>query len=102
MLRVKPHEHSQLVGDVRIYAISPIYKYGYYFPNHTFLNVRRIDQSVVKEAYRGQLKETMTDLVTITKRASGLDSEQTKSLEHRKLLKIPTGMGETEERGDHR
>jgi hypothetical protein len=98
VFRCFPNEHSELVGDVKIYAISPIEKYGYYFPNHTFLNVRRIDASVVKEAFRGQVHETMKSLVEITRKSSGLDSEHTKNIEGRKLLKIPTSMGEQDER----
>ena len=98
VFRCSPNEHSQLVGDVKVYAISPIEKYGYFFPNNAFLNVRRIDQSVIKEAYRGQIHETMKDLVAITKKASGLDTEQSKMLEQRKLLQIPTSMSEQESR----
>jgi len=99
VIRCLPHEHTDLVGDVKIYAISPIEKYGYFWPNHTFLNVRRIDQSVVKEAYRGQIHEVMTDLVSITKKSAGLDSEQNKMIDQRKLLKIPSSLDETESRG---
>jgi hypothetical protein len=99
VFRCFPHEHSELVGDVKIYAISPIEKFGYYFPNHAFLNVRRIDESIIKEAYRGQIHEVMKDFVSITKKASGLDSEQMKAIEQRKLLKIPSAMEESESRG---
>lgn len=98
VFRCYPEEHSQLIGDVRIYAISPIFKYGYFFPNHIHLNIRRIDKSVVREAYRGELFETMKDLVTITKRSAGLDSDNTKALEQRKLLKIPSNFEEQESR----
>jgi hypothetical protein len=98
VLRCYPEEHSQLIGDIRVFAVSPILKYGYYFPNSAFLNVRRIDQSIIKEAWRGQIHETLKDLVAITKRASGLDSEQQKQLDYRKLLKIPTSTGESESR----
>jgi Ca2+/Na+ antiporter len=98
VFRCLPNEHSELVGDVKIYAISPIEKFGYFFPNHTFLNIRRIDVSVVKEAYRGQIFETFKDLSVITKKATGLDSDQMKSLENRKLLKIPSSMEEQETR----
>lgn len=98
VFRCLPNEHSELVGDVKIYAISPIEKYGYFFPNHTFLNIRRIDESIVREAYRGQLHEVMKDLVSITKRAVGLDAEHMKGIEDRRLLKIPTSMGEQEQR----
>lgn len=99
VFRCLPREHSELVGDVKIYAISPIEKYGYFFPNHTFLNVRRIDSSVVRECFRGQIFEVLKDMVSITKRASGLDSEHMKMTESRKLLKIPTQMSEQEDRG---
>lgn len=99
VFRCYPHEHSQLIGDVRIYAISPIVKYGYYFPNHTFLNIDRIDQSIIKEAHRGLVHEFLKNTVRITDRASGLDSEQKKELDFRKLLKIPSSLGEQESRG---
>lgn len=99
VFRCFPSEHSQLVGDVKIYAVSPIEKYGYFFPNNAHLDIRRIDDSIIKEAYRGQIHETMKDLVSITKKAAGLDTEQSKLLEQRKLLKIPTALEETESRG---
>jgi len=41
----------------------------------------------------------MKDLVAITKKAAGLDTEQSKLLEQRKLLKIPSSLDETESRG---
>lgn len=99
VFRCFPNEHSQLVGDVKIYAVSPIEKYGYFFPNNAHLDTRRIDESVIKECYRGQIHETLKDLVSITKKASGLDTEQSKLLEQRKLLKIPSSLEETETRG---
>ena len=99
VFRCFENEHSQLVGDVKIYAVSPIEKFGYFFPNNAHLDIRRIDESIIKEAYRGQIHETMKDLVAITKRAAGLDTEQSKMLEQRKLLKIPTSLEETETRG---
>lgn len=101
VFRCFPHEHSQLIGDVRVFAVSPIFKYGYFFPNSAFLNVRRIDQSIVKEAYRGLIHETLKDLVSITQRASGMDAEQRKQLEYRKLLKIPSSLSEEESRMQH-
>lgn len=98
VFRCLPHEHSELVGDVKIYAISPIEKYGYFFPNHVFLNIRRIDESIIKEAQRNLIHEIYKDLNTINKRAVGLDSEHNKSIEGRKLLKIPTSLGNDEEK----
>lgn len=99
VFRCYPSEHSQLVGDVRVFAVSPVFKYGYFFPNTAFINVRRIDASIVNEAYRGLIHETMKDLVRITQRATGMDAEQKKQLEYRKLLKIPSSLGSEEEKG---
>lgn len=96
VFRCFPEEHSQLVGDVKIYAVSPIEKFGYYFPNNAHLDINRIDQSVIRECFRGLVHETMKDLVSITKKASGLDTEQSKMLEQRKLLKIPSSLDDSE------
>lgn len=102
VIRCYPEEHSQLIGDVRVFCVSLIQKYGYFFPNRAFLDVERIDTSVTKEAYRGQLHEFLRDLVDVSKKASGLDSEHRKELESKKLLKIPSDLGQREERGDKR
>jgi len=98
VLRVLEDEHSQLIGDVKIYAVSLIQKYGYYWPNQAFLDVARIDTSIIREAWRGQIHEFLKDMVSIAKRSSGLDSDHRKSLEQRKLLKVPSPLGETETR----
>jgi hypothetical protein len=99
VFRCLPHEHSELVGDCKVYAISPVERFGYYFPNHVYLNVKRIDESVVKSAQRLLVHEIMKDLVTVTKLSMGLDSTHDKAIEGRKLLKIPTSLGSQEESG---
>jgi hypothetical protein len=100
VFRCFPEEHTQLIGDVKIRAITPVLKFGYYFPSHSFLDIERIDESIVKEASRGLIHEVMKDLVSITQKASGMDSSHEKSLEQRKLLKIPTELSQRQERGD--
>jgi len=99
VLRVLDDEHSQLVGDVKIYAVSMIKKFGYYWPNRAYLDIARIDHAIIKEAWRGHIHEFLKDEVAIARRAVGMDAQHQKALEERKLLKIPSPMGETESRG---
>lgn len=102
VLRTLEDEHSQLVGDVKIYAVSMIKKFGYYWPNRAHLDIARIDHSVIKEAWRGQVHEFLKSMVSINERASGLDADHRKDLENRKLLKIPSPLGEAESRQGNR
>jgi hypothetical protein len=99
VLRTLEDEHSQLVGDVKVYAVSMIKKFGYYWPNRGHLDIARIDTSIIREAWRGQIHQFLKDMVSINQRASGLDADHRKSLEERKLLKIPSPLGESQERG---
>jgi len=98
VLRLLEDEHSQLVGDVKVYAVSMLRKYGMYWPNRGHLDIARIDHAVIKEAWRGQIHEFLKDMVAINQRASGLDADHRKELENRKLLKLPNPMGEQETR----
>lgn len=99
VLRTLEDEHTQLVGDVKIYAVSMIKKFDYYWPNRAFLDTARIDISVIREAWRGHIHEFLSDEVAIARKSVGLDSGHQKDIESRKLLKIPTSMGEQERRG---
>lgn len=97
VLRTLEDEHSQLIGDVKVYGVSMIKKYGYYWPNRGHLDIARIDISVIREAWRGQIHQFLKDMVSITTNAVGLDSEYKKELDRRKLLKLPTPLGGQEE-----
>jgi heme/copper-type cytochrome/quinol oxidase subunit 4 len=99
VIRVLEDEHSPLIGDVRVYAIS-LYKSAanFLYPNRAHLDIARIDITVIREAWRGAIVEFLRDQVSLQKRASGLDSDHQKELENRKLLKIPAPMGEQESR----
>jgi len=98
VLRTLEDEHSQLIGDVKIYGVSMIKKYGYYFPNRGHLDIARIDIAIIREAWRGAVFQFLKDMVSINQRASGLDSEFKKDMDKRKLLKIPSPLGEEESR----
>lgn len=98
VLRTLEDEHSQLIGDVKVYGVSMLKKFEYYWPNRAHLDIARIDISVIREAWRGQIHEFLKDLVAINQRAVGMDSEHRKDIARRKLLKIPAPMGEPESR----
>lgn len=99
VLRVLEDEHSQLVGDVKIYAVSILAKFSYYWPNRAHLDIARIDVAVIREAWRGQVHQFLKDAVSIQQRAVGLDADHKKDIDNRKLLKIPSPMQNDEERG---
>jgi len=98
VLRTLEDEHSQLIGDVKVYGVSMVKKYDYYWPNRAHLDIARIDIGVIREAWRGQVHQFLKDMVSINQRAVGLDSEFKKDLDKRKLLKIPSPLGEQESR----
>ena len=98
VLRCFENEHSQLIGDVKIYAVSVIKKFEYLWPNRAHLDITRIDVSVIREAWRGLIHQYLKDSVSINQRAVGLDAEFKKELDKRKLLKIPSPLGESEGR----
>lgn len=100
VLRTLESEHSQLIGDVKVYGVSMLRKYGYYWPNRAHLDIVRIDIGVIREAWRGLIHQYLKDSVAINQRAVGLDSEYKKDLDMRKLLKLPMvgGAANEEER----
>lgn len=100
VLKTLEDEHSQLIGDVKVYGVSMVKKYDMYFPNRAYLDIVRIDISVIREAWRGLIHQYLKDSVAINQRAVGLDSEFKKDLDSRKLLKMPMmgGAAQEEER----
>ncbi|MBR9700910.1 hypothetical protein GOV11_03530 [Candidatus Woesearchaeota archaeon] len=97
VLRTLEDEHSQLIGDVKVYGVSMIKKYSTYFPNRAHLDIARIDIAIIREAWRGQIHQFLRDMVSITQNAVGLDAQYKKELDQRKLLKLPTPLGNQEE-----
>lgn len=97
VLRTLEDEHSQLIGDVKVYAVSLIRKFNLYYPNRSHLDIARIDIAVIREAWRGQVHQFLKDMSSITQNAVGLDAEYKKALDNRKLLKMPSPLGSEEE-----
>jgi len=98
VLRTLEDEHSQLIGDVKVYGVSILKKFSYYWPNRSHLDIARIDIGVIREAWRGQVHQFLKDAVAIQQRAVGLDSEFKKDMDSKKLLKIPSPLGEESSR----
>lgn len=94
VLKTLEDEHSQLIGDVKVYGVSLIKKYSAFYPNRAHLDIVRIDIGVIREAWRGQVHQFLRDAVSIQQRAVGLDSEFKKDMDSKKLLKIPSPLGE--------
>jgi len=99
VLRTLEDEHSQLIGDVKVYGVSMIKKYNYFYPNRAHLDIARIDIAVIREAWRGQVHQFLRDMVSITQNAVGMDADYKKSMDQRKLLKIPSPLGNQEDQG---
>lgn len=89
VVRVSPHDHDELIGDITLYGFSLLPISEYYFLNTDLLDVRKIDYSILKEAQRGIMFEHLRDMKSIVDKATGLDSPHIKDLEKKNLYDIP-------------
>jgi hypothetical protein len=89
VIRVNPEAHDELVGDVTLFGFSIIPISEYFFLNDDFLDVRKIDFSILKEAERGIFFESLKDTKEIIDKAIGLDSGHKKDIEKKNLYEIP-------------
>jgi hypothetical protein len=93
VIRVNPAEHTDLIGDVILKGFSLIPISEYLFINSDYLDVRKIDLAISKEAERGIMFENLRDLKTIVDRAIGLDASHKKDIEKKDLVDIPQQQG---------
>lgn len=95
VIRVRPDEHDQLVGDVTLegFSLTPISEY--YYLHQDYLDVRKTDYSILKEGERTISHEMMKDFKEITDKAIGLDSGHKKDIEKKNLYEIPALQGGT-------
>ena len=93
VIRVRPDEHDQLVGDVSLngFSLTPISEY--YYLHQDYLDVRKTDYSILKEGERTISHEMMKDFKEITDKAIGLDSDHKKQIENKNLYEIPALQG---------
>jgi hypothetical protein len=94
IVMLRPQQHSDLIGDVYVYGISLIFKYGFYFVNDSMLDFEAIDKSVAKDTFRSVTYELLGDMKGLMDRATGLDAEWSKQRASEKLLKIPVLSGQ--------
>lgn len=94
VVMLKPKDHSDLIGDVYVYGISLIFKYGFYFVNTQMLDFKAIDQTVANDTFRKLMYVTLGDMKAVVDRAMGLDSDYSKNQQSQKLLKIPVLSGQ--------
>lgn len=94
IVMLAPNQHSDLIGDVFVYGISFILKYGYYFLNQTMLDFNAIDKAVANDTFRTMMYETLGDMKGMMDRAVGLDADEIKNRNAQKLLKIPMLSGQ--------
>jgi hypothetical protein len=89
VIRVSPIDHDDLIGDVTLKGFSLIPISEYLFLNSDYLDVRKIDFAILKEAERGIMFENLRDMKSIVDKAIGLDSSHKKEIEKKDLVEIP-------------
>lgn len=93
VIRVKPDEHDQIVGDVTLNGFSLVPISEYYYLHDDYLDVRKIDFNILKEAERSIYFESLKDTKEIIDKAIGLDSGHKKDIENKSLYEIPQLQG---------
>jgi len=89
VIRVNPQNHDELVGDITLFGFSILPISEYFFLNNDYLDVRKIDFAILKEAQRGIFFEHLKDSKEILDKAVGLDSSHKKDIEKKNLYEIP-------------
>lgn len=93
VVRLRPEEHSSLVGDVIIKGFSLVPISEYYFINSSYLDRAMIDWTIGTESDRIVFFEHLRDEKTIMDRAIGLDSTHKKEIEQKNLVEMNQGAG---------
>jgi len=89
VIRVRPDEHDNIVGDVSLSGFSLVPISEYYYLHQDYLDVRKIDFNILKEAERGIYFESLKDTKEIIDKAIGIDSGHKKDIEKKNLWEIP-------------
>lgn len=97
VVRIRPQDHSELIGDIYLNALSLIKIGEYYYINQDYLDLKQIDESIKSEAMRTMMHMTFSDMKTMVDIAAGLDAIHNKQIENKKLLQQPR-QNESEEK----
>lgn len=89
VVRVNPEDHDELVGDVTLFGYSLIPICEYWFLNTDYLDVRKIDFAILKEAERTIAFVTLSDMKALIDKATGIDASHKKLIEAKSLVEIP-------------
>lgn len=89
VIRVNPEDHDELVGDITLYGFSLIPISEYWFLNNDYLDVRKIDYAILKEAERTIAFVTLSDVKELIDEAVGIDAKHKKGIESKSLVEIP-------------
>ena len=89
VIRVSPKDHDELIGDVTLNGFSLLPQSEYFFLNSDYLDVRKIDFAILKEAERGIMFESLRDMKSIVDKAVGLDAVHKKDIEKKNLVELP-------------
>jgi hypothetical protein len=89
-IRITPDRHSDMIGDIIIEGISLVSHGGFYYINDQHLDTERIDRTIKTEIFRQYTMDVLRDVKIISDMAVGINPEQTKFIEGKSLLKIPS------------
>jgi hypothetical protein len=89
-IRVNPDRHSDMIGDIVVEGISLVSHGGFYYINDDHLDIERIDRTIKTEVIRQYTMDVLRDVKIISDMAVGINPEQTKYIEGKSLLKIPS------------
>ena len=89
VIRVRTDAHDDLVGDVTLWGFSLLPISEYYYLNDEYIDVQKIDTSILLESKRTIAFEMLKDFKEITDKAIGLDSSHKKNIENKQLYEIP-------------
>jgi hypothetical protein len=89
VIRVDPDSHDELVGDVNLAGFSIVPVGEYWYLNSDFLDVRKIDYAILKEAERTLATTFLSDVKELIDRATGIDAKHKKLIEGKSLVELP-------------
>lgn len=93
VIRVHPSQHNDLVGDVDLFGFSLVPRANYWFLNSDFLDVGKVDYSILREAKQTIAFTTMSDIHELIQISIGLDGSHKKKIEGKSLVDIPETRG---------
>lgn len=89
VIRVRPDDHNDLIGDVTLEGFSIIPISEYHYLNNRYMDVGEIDRSIKLEAFRTIYFEALKDTKEVVDKAVGLDAGHKKQIEQKQLYEMP-------------